>query len=143
MTMKYFTCLFLILPLAACAPKATNVRKKTCMDLVIQKDDALGKIRNHACEKMSLSAAINNYVNGLSQLNYDNCPRAFKTAFEKHAQSWVDITKVTDKYPELRGEMHVLFAALESGKDSLAFIPLQKNIWDTWGEIEAVLKHNN
>ncbi|MBK7854771.1 MAG: hypothetical protein IPJ79_07555 [Bacteroidetes bacterium] len=41
---------------------------KECMNRVIALDDSLGKIRNHACEKISLSQSIKDYSAGMKNL---------------------------------------------------------------------------
>ena len=60
--------------------------------------------------------------------------------FEKHREAWLALLPVTDQYPDLRGEMHVLFKQLESGRHAESFKPLVKTVWDTWAEIEAVMQ---
>lgn len=115
---------------------------KECMNRVIALDDSLGKIRNHACEKISLSQSIKDYSAGMKKFSYKKCPESFKKAFERHRQAWANMLVVTDKYPDLRGEMHVLFKQLEEGKDAELFKPLLKAIWDTWAEVEKAIKEN-
>lgn len=48
--------------------------------------------------------------------------------------------EITNKYPELRGEMHNLFDQLEKGNDAAEFKRYLKQIWDTWAEIEKFIK---
>jgi len=50
------------------------------------------------------------------------------------------LKKVSDKYPELRGELHVIFAELEKKKDSLEFKLLETRISDTWNIVEEITK---
>jgi len=119
-----------------------SVSEKACIDMVIRVDDSLGKIRNHACETATLSQAITGYAAGISKIDFEECTAAFKTAFEKHRQAWIDFRELSDKYPDLRAEMHDLFDQLEKSKDSLLFKKLSKQIWDTWGDIEKVMKNN-
>jgi hypothetical protein len=114
--------------------------EKVCIASVIEEDERIGKIRNHACEKISLSKTIDDYVEGLSKIDYTGCPEKFSAAFKKHSQAWLNTKAVTDKYSAMRGEMHDLFKQLESGKDSVEFKRLQRAIWDTWGEVEAAGK---
>lgn len=116
--------------------------KKECIDSVIAIDDSLGKIRNHACERVSLSQSIRNYSAAIKKISYKDCPQSFKKAFEKHQQAWDAMVVVTDKYPQLRGEMHVLFKKLEEGNDAELFKPLLKEIWETWEEVEKAIKEN-
>ena len=113
---------------------------KKCIEMVIANDEILGKERNHACEKISLSKTVKAYSKGLKKLDYGNCSEEFTQAFERHRQAWLGVLPITDKYPELRGEMHDLFAQIEKGKDGEEFKNLVKAIWDTWGEVEAQIQ---
>lgn len=103
-------------------------------------DASLGKIRNHDCETISLSQTILKYTQGVKKINYSNCPKEFVDAFENHRQAWIKMLSVTDKYPDLKGEIHDLFNILEKGNDKETFKPLLKSIWDTWGEVENAMK---
>lgn len=135
--MKNYLFILVIFSTISCGEiNPSPAEEKDCIDRVIQIDDSLGKLRNHACEKISLSETIDNYTKGLESINYKNCPGSFISAFEDHKEAWLNIKSVTNNYPELRGEMHDLFRQLETGKDSLAFKQFQKAIWDTWTEIE-------
>ncbi|ESU24623.1 hypothetical protein FEDK69T_05440 [Flavobacterium enshiense DK69] len=69
-----------------------------------------------------------------------NCPKTFSKAFQDHVNAWNAIRIVTDRYPEKRGEMHLLFKELEQSKDSVEFKKLQGNIWATWTEVERATK---
>lgn len=102
-------------------------------------DDSLGSVRNHACETMSLSAAIRQYTGALVNPDFDTCPGPFIRAFQKHREAWLDVTEVTDNYPGLRGEMHDLFDIIGAGKDGGRFQRLIKAIWDTWEEVEEAM----
>jgi hypothetical protein len=51
-------------------------------------------------------------------------------------EAWKMVTKVTDKYPLLRGELHDIFAELEKSKDSTEFNDLVKQVWNTWKKVE-------
>lgn len=115
--------------------------EKECIDRIIAADDSLGKIRNNACKVVSLSESIQQYTSEMEKLNYKDCPSTFTDAFEKHRQSWIAMLAVTDKYPDLRGEMHELFNQLEQSNDSSSFKPLLKSIWDTWAEVEKVMNN--
>lgn len=112
----------------------------TCIQQVLAIDDSLGNKRNHECEQITLSETIKNYIQGLRQINFDDCPVEFRSAFENHIQAWSNLTKVTDKYPEKRGEMHVLFDEIRNGKDSLQFNKYIGSVWNTWYEIEEMSK---
>lgn len=117
-----------------------NFIEKECITSIIAADDSLGKIRNHACENGTLSMSIRNYVSVLKKLNFKNCPPGFEKAFDKHKKAWVTMLKITNKYPDMRGEMHELFDQLEKGNDAIEFKKYLKQIWDTWTEIEKFIK---
>lgn len=118
----------------------TQQEQKICIDRFLKADDSLGKIRNHACETISLSETILQYENALRKTDYKSCSPSFETAIDKHLDAWHEIVKVTDRYPDLRGEMHDLFSKLENGKDSTLFKPLLDAIWDTWAGVEKFIK---
>lgn len=120
--------------------KALTNKDAICIDTILKTDGELGKVRNHACEQISLSKTIDNYTHSLQALDFEDCPKDFTLAFKAHINAWEDIKKVTDDYPELRGEMHDLFAEIENSKDSIEFKQLTKRIWDTWGDIETAAK---
>lgn len=117
-----------------------NGTSQDCMERVIALDDSLGRLRNHACEKISLAETIRNYADGLQQIDFSNCPADFTAAFDKHRQAWLHLIPVVEKYPDMRGEMHDLFDGLEQGEDADIFKPQVKNVWDTWTEIETAMK---
>ena len=107
-----------------------------CMAEAIALDDSLGRVRNHACETVSLSQTIRQYAAAITAIDFSDCPAAFSTGFRNHAAAWMALLPVTDQYPGLRGEMHALFKQLEAGPQGEQFKPLVKAVWDTWGEIE-------
>ncbi len=117
----------------------TSLTPRNCIQQIIAIDDSLGTLRNHACENIPLAETIRNYADGLSQLNYNNCPPAFNKAFEKHWTAWREMIPLVEKYPEMRGEMHDLFDQIKMTKDSVTFNPLLNDIWDTWAEVEAAM----
>lgn len=100
----------------------------------------MGKARNHACETISLSETIRQYADAMGKINYRNCPEDFSAAFGRHQKAWLALLPVTDQYPNLRGEMHDLFAQIEAGDHAEQFKPLVKTVWDTWAEVEAAMK---
>ncbi len=116
------------------------VSQKECIDNILKQDDSLGKIRNASCKQVSLSKSLTNYTNEINQFNYNNCPEIFSKAFKTHEAAWNDIMVITNKYPNLRGEMHDLFDQIEVGSDSTQFKILLKNIWDTWADVETTSK---
>lgn len=112
----------------------------TCIERVIAKDGALGKIRNIACKDIPLSQAITNYTNAMGQLDYSGCPNSFKKAFIEHRNAWMGMTIVTDHYPDLRGDMHTLFDSLAKGEHASQFKYHLQGIWDTWEAVESASK---
>jgi len=140
---KYLITILLIL-LTACNSNrgkkdfTIHASAKECVDYVIAKDDSLGSIRNYASEKQSLSETIDDYVYSLDNLSFSNCPSTFTDAFEEHKDAWVNITEVTDNYPDLRGEMHDIFDIIADGPDSTTFKLLLAEIWATWEQVELV-----
>ena len=101
----------------------TNIQvdEKNCIEKVILLDDSLGSVRNHVCEKISLTETIEQYISGIDIYDYTNCSESFRTAFKKHIFAWTEMKYITDKHPELRGEMHELFKILEASNESVAF----------------------
>ena len=148
--MKYLTCLIFIFLVLACdnvrknsgETKLGSVEIKTakCIESILQKDSELGKIRNHSSELLSLSETIDDYTNNIKSLDFKNCPDKFSIAFHEHIQAWLDLKNVSDKYPELRGELHVIFTELGKKKDSLEFKLLEARIFDTWKIVEKITK---
>lgn len=119
--------------------QVTEAEKKS-MDRVIAIDDSIGKIRNKECRTLSLSQTITNYTEKMKQINMEGCPKEFSKSFDQHITSWNNLLQVTDKYPQLRGEMHDLFQKLEKSQDSAVFKKLKNDVWDTWDLIEVTTK---
>lgn len=120
-----------------------SVMSKTqteCMKRILAVDNSLGTIRNHACESIPLSEAIKQYVNSLKQIDFTGCSNQFEQAFKEHETAWLTILEITDKYPDIRGEMHDLFDTLKEGEDGEKFSTLLQSVWDTWREIEKISK---
>jgi hypothetical protein len=115
---------------------APSVEKLSCVEQILLMDDSLGTVRNHACEKISLSESIDNYVQGFESLDYEACPQFFRHAFGQHLDAWKDMMPITNKHPELRGEMHELFDQLKESADSAVFNRKLKKIQDTWTLVE-------
>lgn len=142
--------IFMVFTFMACQQRSSSNQQtsntptvaegKICIKKVMEADNHLGRIRNHACEKISLSATIKDYVAGMEKIDFQDCPASFSTAFKRHQQAWSDMLVVTDHYPDLRGEMHDLFDILEKEKDADQFKALLKQIWDTWAEVETAMK---
>ena len=135
----------LILFLQSCQPKNIPVqhleaKHEQCIQNIIANDASLGKIRNHACENISLTETIINYVDGIGELDFTQCPMTFLHAFDRHIKAWQEMTEVTDEYDSLRGEMHVLFDQIKKGPHAETFEVRLKKIWDTWADIEKFTK---
>lgn len=47
--------------------------------------------------------------------------------------------RVTDHYPELRGEMHDLFDIMAVGEHKQEFETRLAAIWDSWKEVEEAM----
>lgn len=114
--------------------------ERTCMDKVIAEDDSIGKIRNKECKTLSLSQTITNYTERMKKIRMEDCPKEFSKSFSQHIDSWNKLLEVTDKYPEMRGEMRDLFKKLEKSQDSVVFRKLKNNVWDTWDLVEITTK---
>jgi uncharacterized protein YaaN involved in tellurite resistance len=117
-----------------------DINKAECIESILNRDSEFGKIRNHSSEQISLSETIDNYTNSIKFLDYSNCPDKFKIAFHEHIEAWMNIKRVSDKYPELRGELHEIFSELEKNKDSLEFKSLEIKLFDTWKVVEEITK---
>lgn len=113
-----------------------------CMKNAIALDDSLGRARNYACERISLSETIREYVAGMEKIDFGACPTDFSEGFRQHIAAWSALLPLTDKHADLRGEMHVLFKQLESGPEGEAFKAGVKKVWDTWALVEAAIKAN-
>jgi len=149
--MKYFLNFILILLVLSCnntvkrgnetkLESVTGIKKAKCIESILKRDSELGEIRNHSSEQISLSETIDNYTNSIKSLDYSNCPNKFTIAFHEHIEAWLDIKKVSDKYPELRAELHVIFSELEKKKDSLEFKSLEVKLLETWKIVEKIAK---
>lgn len=118
------------------AKPAPQVRMKQ----VIALDDSLGKVRNRACERISLSETIRQYAMGLEKIDYSGCPDVFVAGFRQHREAWLALLPFTDRHAQLRGEMHDLFKKIETGPDGEPFKGTVKKVWDTWALIEAAMQ---
>ena len=131
-----FLCGFIIVSCQQKESKKAMQNSQECVDHIFKKDDSLGTVRNHASEEISLSETIKRYTAALNHLDFSNCPDEFSAAFNEHIVSWNQMEDVTDKYPDLRGEMHDLFDIIDKSRDSIEFRSHLKAIWDTWEPIE-------
>ena len=139
--MKY-VCFFISLALILSCKNKENKFKETkkCISVIMKKDDSLGSIRNHGSKNISLSKTIDKYTLSVESLDFQNCPKNFKTAFQKHLSAWKDMKQVTDNHPHLRGEMHALFDSIKKTNDSLAFTKKLATIFSTWKEVEVAIE---
>ncbi|MFC7356895.1 hypothetical protein ACFQO1_04280 [Jejudonia soesokkakensis] len=119
--------------------EVSDASEKNCINTIINTDATLGKIRNEAPRLLSLSEAIDNYIFGIEAMDFKNCPGAFEAAFLDHKEAWAAIKEVTDKYPQLRGEMHDLFDQLEKTENGERFKELLADIWSTWEKVERAM----
>ena len=71
------------------------------MERVMAKDAKLGKIRNHNCEKISLSETILIYVDNLKKIDFSDCPEDFTKAFQSHQGAWLEMIKVIQVCEEI------------------------------------------
>ena len=122
------------------ADVTTGINQTNCIERIFEKDSLLGEIRNHASENISLSRSIKNYTKELESLDYSDCPQKFVASFHDHIKAWKRVTKISDKYPLLRGELHNVFTILEKSEDSTEFKSLAKQVWDTWYRVEEEAK---
>ena len=145
MLLQLRTIAFLLL-LTACGPsesadKSDNIESDAhCIESILEEDNRLGEVRNHACEHMSLEQTIEEYTKALEQLDYSNCPEGFTTAFNSHIQAWKSMIPTVESYSDLRGEMHDLFDQIEATAGSENFSSALAEVWETWGAVETALK---
>lgn len=121
----------------------SNQKEQNCMDYIIAQDDSLGRIRNHASETVSLSESIEQYVSTGNELNFEHCPSEFTHAFKNHLNAWTEMQTVTDNYPDLRGEMHILFDTIAEGEHKTRFKASLEKIHNTWKDVEKAHKSAN
>src|SRR5687768_8658731 len=99
--------------------KENNVQEeKMCMNNAIRQDSILASMRNEATRNKSLSQTINEYTSGLDSIALSSCPVKFAKALKKHIKAWKSLLTITDKYMDLRGEMHVLLDQIKHSADS-------------------------
>lgn len=120
--------------------KPTSMTKIECNKQLLAMDDSLGSIRNHACEKISLSKTIKIYVTDLKAVPVENCSKALVSAFYTHLEAWENVIPITNKYDAMRGEMHDLFDEIRMKSDSTVFNTRVKAIWDTWADVEKEIE---
>ena len=135
-----------VIILAACGNSSKKIEAELsaqeCIESVIALDDSLGSVRNYATVNQSLSLTIDEYVNALKDIDFSNCPTDFTKAFDSHIEAWKNAKIITDKYLNIRGEMHDLFTIIENDQDSTEFKQLVAEIWSTWGDVENSIKLN-
>lgn len=107
-----------------------------CIKKALAIDDSIGKLRNRECETLPLSKTIRNYTIRMKAIDMKRCPNDFSNAYTSHRKAWDDLIEITHQYPDLRGEMHVLFKQIEGGKDSVLFKKRVATVWSTWADVE-------
>lgn len=109
------------------------------MEAVFAADSAMGARRNHAPETDSLAAAVETYVRDLETLDFSVCPPEFARAFAGHREAWRQSLPFWRRFPDLRGEMHDLIEEIrrQEPEQEAELDSVLKQIWDTWGEVEA------
>lgn len=146
--MKNLCYAFLIISLVNCNnfgkdPSAKQVRspnEKACIERILALDDSLGSIRNEATKKLPISQSIKQYAAALKDLDFESCPPTFTEAFKNHRKAWEEMLTVTDKYPEMRGELHQVFEHIGVSEDSVEFKTRLDRIWSTWEVVEEQSK---
>lgn len=115
-----------------------------CIARIIAMDDSLGSVRNLSTISISLSETIRNYTDALDELDFSDCPKAFTKAFRSHIAAWRRMGAYLNRYSDLRGEMHALFAQIEDQADgpNAEFSKLHDAIWSTWEDVEAAVVSN-
>ena len=116
--------------------EADSTSNELCIKYIVSLDDSLSALRNHDCESVSISESIYKYTAGIGNASFEDCPEDFVRAYKRHQQAWLEMLRVTDKYTDLRGEMHQLFNSIQAGKDSTEFKQRLQLIWSTWDEIK-------
>ena len=74
---------------------------------------------------------------------YDNCPPDFTTAFKKHQEAWKGLLSITDKYPNQRGELHVIFEHIAAGDDATSFDTLLAQVLSTWTDVKKTMENSD
>jgi len=119
---------------------ADSTSNELCIKYVIAVDDSLSALRNTDCEDISISESIYRYTTAIGSVSFNDCPDNFVRAYKRHQQAWLEMLRVTDKYPDLRGEMHQLFDTIQAGNDSTEFKQRLNLVWSTWDEIKVAAK---
>ncbi|MGH1362186.1 MAG: hypothetical protein ACRBF0_01435 [Calditrichia bacterium] len=142
--------LVFILLICGCESKKSETQKETseessytaAIKMVLEKDSALGAIRNNAPKDTTLAQTVRNYSKALRQIDFSKCPQEFTSAFKAHIESWEASIEFLETYPALRGELHEAFDSIRSRgeADSIALAAIEKPIWDTWKIAEDFAK---
>jgi len=156
---KYLLLIAAILTFGACGSDAKNatVQNETtavadtdvaepvdqnCLTRIIALDKEQSTARNQATEKQSLSQTIEEYRAAMEKIDYTGCPAELEPAVQRHLEVWKNITEVTDKYPNRRGEMSALFKELEKGADGAQIKVFIQRSYDTWMEVSQIVSSN-
>jgi len=103
-------------------------------------DGELAVDRNHDSESVTIAEAIRRYVAGIDSADFSACPIDFREAFLWHRNVWEESIPFFERFPDLRGEMHLLFDEIR-GRGAETQVELERieaSIWDSWLEVESV-----
>lgn len=143
MKLRLFSVFLLLVLWYACSARKNDfftAKESHCIRRVIKADQKLGLVRNKQSLTLSLSQTIADYTDGMKTISAKNCPSTFAKAYDSHRQAWLEMLPITDKYPKMRGEMHVLFRQLEQSEDADDFKKKLSKIWATWAEVEKFVQ---
>ena len=71
-TVKYLLAIVLLCFVftVSCKKKQVNRAPQECIEYILKEDDSLGKVRNQACKKISLSKTIHQYTSDLNKTRF-------------------------------------------------------------------------
>ena len=131
--------------LAGCAgtgaPERQEPTHAEAIRVVIEQDNWLGTVRNHAPENAPIARAVEAYVAGLDALDLEHCPPDFRLALRRHRNAWHDSIAFFEQHAELRGELHDVFDAIRAkgGTPRSGLEAVEAGIWGTWAEVEEAM----
>lgn len=120
------------------APDESAARYHAAMQAVLERDEALGEVRNHASETAPVADAIRGYTASLERLDFSGTPEAFERAFRAHREAWEGTLPFFERYSDLRGELHDVFDAIQARDSTMERVV--RPIWSTWGDVEAAVR---
>lgn len=106
---------------------------------VLMMDSVLSAQRNLASRTKPLHVAIENYLSGLSKIDFSECPSSFAESFALHRAAWQKSIPFFKKHDGLRGEMHELLDEIREQGDvpKLELAKYFGQIMSTWSLVEA------